>query len=324
MVWYYDDPTRFDTQERWIEQTTQNADLARMWSLYRYLERNPPTSVADLKTRVLLDKQGTPLFDDATAQEVYDIWVSMKNPKEFGKQVLHYTARRTSQAGGGDHVNEEFLDKVFIKVYRLLRGPVAAILVGVGLDPAQDTTLGYTSRALYNTSALLEKIVFLLYTLESTPELGGPLWSLLLDSITKNTPRIISALEGPITTLNAMLVVAYGVGVATEVITTILTAIVSLSVALINLSRRKFGSAFALMLLAIPVVGPVFTAAINSVEQVYSDFKARQEKLQQIPLIGSVFAWDPLEGGFRTRGGIKTNGRRKTSRKSKAVDRPGR
>lgn len=324
-AWYYEDPTRFDTQERLIEKTSNSPDLARLWSLYRYLQKNPPTSSQDLQARVFLDREGTPLFDDATAKEVYDLWNSLKDPREFGKQALQYTARRSVHTGGGpENVNEEFLDKVFIKIFRLLRGPIAGIFTSIGFDPNQTTTLGYVSRAYLNVSALVEKVIFLLYTLESTPELGGPLWSIFLDSLTKNTPRIISALEGPITTLNAMLVVAYGVGVATEVITTVIVAVVSLTVALINLSRRKFGSAFALMLLAIPVVGPVFTAGINSMEQVYSDFKARQAKLQQIPLIGSFFAWDPLEGGLRKRRKTKTNGRRKTPRKSKAVDRLGR
>lgn len=322
MDWYYDDPTRFDTQERLIEKTSKSPELGRMWSLYRYLQRNPPTSPQDLKSRVFLDRQRTPMFDDETAKEVYDIWVSLKDPREFGKQALQYTARRSAQLGGGpEHVNEEFLDKVFIKVFRLIRGPIASILTDVGFDPQQDTTMGYASRAYLNVSGLAEKIIFLLYTLESTPELGGPLWSLMLDSITKNTPRIISALEGPLTALNAALVVVWGIGAAGEVISSIAAAVVSLSVALMNLSRRKFGSAFALMLLAIPIVGPVFSAGINSVEQVYTDFKARQQQLQQVPLVGSLFAWDPLEGGFRKRRRTKTNGRRKTSRKSKTVDR---
>jgi hypothetical protein len=321
-AWYCEDPTRYDAQERMIERKTDSKDLARMWSLYRYLQRFPPTSAQDLKSRVFLDKEGTPLFDDETAHEVYAIWSSLKDPVKYGEEVMKYTRKRLEKHGGGEgDVNEEFLDKVFIKIYSLIRGPIASILTSVGLDPMQDTTLGYASRAAYNTSDLLQKIIFFLHTLESNPNLGGPLWTLMLDALTKNTPRIIAALEGPITTLNAMLVVVWGIGAASEVITSIITAVVAVSIALINLSRRKFGSAFSLMLLGIPVIGPVFTMSIASMEQVYSDFKNKQAKLQEIPLIGSFFAWDPLEGGFRRTYRRKINGRRKTSRKSKAVDR---
>lgn len=324
-AWYYEDPTRFSQEEREIEKKSGSQDLARMWSLYRYLEKNPPTSPADLKSRVFLDRQGTPAFDDATAQEVYNIWVSLKDPAQHAQEIIHYTRKRVGQTGGGpEPVNQEFLDKVFAKVYGLVRWPLASLLTSIGFDTEQDTTMGCIARANYNITSLLEKIVFFLYTLESNPTLGGPLWSILLDGLTKNTPRIISALEGPLTALNAVLVPVAGAGLVTEVISSIVVAVVSLSVALINLSRRKFGSAFALLLLGVPIIGPVFTATLTSMEQIYSDFKAKQAKLQQIPLIGSAFSWDPLEGGFRKRRVTKTNGRRKTARKSKAVDRAGR
>lgn len=324
-AWYYDDPTRFNQEEREIEKKSGSQDLARMWSLYRYLEQNPPTSAADLKSRVFLDRRGTPAFDDQTAEEVYNIWVSLNDPAKHAQEVLQYTRKRARQTGGGpEPVNEEFLDKVFAKVYGLVRWPLASLLTSIGFDAQQDTTLGCVARAHYNITSLLEKIVFFLYSLESNPTLGGPLWTLMLDGLTKNTPRIISALEGPLTALNAALVPVAGAGLATEVISSIVVAVVSLSVALINLSRRKFGSAFALLLLGVPIIGPVFTATLTSMEQIYSDFKAKQAKLQQIPLLGNVFSWDPLEGGFRKRRVTKTNGRRKTARKSKAVDRLGR
>lgn len=321
-AWYYDDPTRFNQEERLIERETKNMDLARMWSLYRYLEKYPPTSATDLRSRTFLDKEGTPVFDAKTAEEVFAIWKSLRDPTQHGKQVVAYAEKRLAQAGGNPngHVNEEFLDRVFIKLFQLLRAPIVGILTGVGLDPMQDTTLGYASRIVYNISGILESLIFFLYTLESNPNLGGPIWTLLLDIPTKNLPRIVAALEGPILALNTALVAAGGVGVATEAITAIVTAVVALSVASMNLSRRKFGSAFALALLAIPIVGPVFTNSINVLDQMYTDFRGKQDKLSQVPLVGPLLSFDPLAGGFRKTHRNKVNGRRKTARKSPYVD----
>ena len=270
-----------------------SADLAKMWSLYRYLQEHPPKSPGDVKQRVFLDKAHTiPLLNDEDAQRIFYMWVIIHDPVKYRRFLKE---KKTQKGGSIDpYSNQEFPDKLLSKIIGIIDEPIVDTFKWIGFDPEQDTTLGIATRIGYNAALLASKLLFLLKTLEETPELGGPLWSMLFDAIDKNAPKASAGLQ-TLTTPIAIVLAPVGIGEAAELIVLIFQTILSVSVSLMHVSRGKFGSSFASLLSVIPIIGPYFTQAVHSAEHTYENWMDRREQFRRIPLVGDTLAdFDPL------------------------------
>jgi hypothetical protein len=270
-----------------------SADLAKMWSLYRYLQEHPPKSPEDVKQRVFLDKAHTiPLLNDEDAHRIFYMWVIIHDPVKYRRFLKE---KKTQKGGAIDpYSNQEFPDKLLSKIIGIIDEPIVDTFKWIGFDPEQDTTLGIATRVGYNASLLAGKLLFFLKTLEETPELGGPLWSMLFDAIDKNAPKASAALQ-TLTTPIAIILAPVGIGEAAELIVLIFQTILSVSVSLMHVSRGKFGSSFASLLSVVPIIGPYFTQAVHSAEHTYENWMDRREQFREIPLVGDSLAdFDPL------------------------------
>lgn len=271
-----------------------STELAKMWSLYTYLQKNPPKSAADVKSRVFADKARViPLLNDEDSQRIFYMWVIIHDPVKYRKFLEEQ--KRVQKGGAEDPFsNQEFPDKLLSKIISIVDEPIVDTFKWLGFDPEQDTGLGIATRIAYNSALLASKLLFLLKTLEETPELGGPLWSMLFDAIDKNAPKASAALQ-TLTTPIAILLAPVGIGEAAELIVLVFQTILSVSVSLMHVSRGKFGSSFASLLSVIPIVGPYFTQAVHSAEHTYENWLKRREQFRRVPLIGeSIADFDPL------------------------------
>ena len=288
-MWCYDDPTRVDSYEREVQRKTGNEPLARMISLYRYLAKNPPTSPSDLQTRIFYDKAGViPVFSDTDAARAYYMWVIVHDPSKF----RHYVHERmkTAQSGGGEGSNQEFVDKLFTKLASLLADPVKWSLKEIGFDPMQDTPPGLAARMVTNLLPLVTKIVFLLKTLEEDVPVTNVVLTPLLNAYNDSDPKIKAAMVAAVTPIAELLTPVAGLGIAIELMTFALVALMTAVNVSVNISRGKFGSAFVSSMSVIPFVGPFITQGIHTVEGLYDEFIRRKEKLRTLPLIGDDLA----------------------------------
>lgn len=290
-MWVYDDPTRMDDVEKEIEQKTGNVGMARMISLYRYLKKNPPKSPEDLQGRVFFDSNHVlPVFDDDTAKRVHYMWIIIHDPTKYHRYLKETVASRKVQRGGGED-NQEFLDKLINKFAGVLVSPITWFVKEIGFDPELDTPPGLAARAAINLAPIFFAMVFFLHTLETTDALGGPFWSIWFDSIDKSVPKILGAAEAFVTPISVILA-PLGIGIGTEVLVLVFSTAVALAHVGMNLSRRKFGSAFAAFLGIVPF-GPFVTQGIHSLEHTYDRYLEELPRMQNIPLIGGLF-FDPL------------------------------
>jgi hypothetical protein len=291
-MWCYDDPTRFDSYERAVEQQTGNQPLARMASLYRYLVKHPPKSAKDLQSRVVFDKAGTiPVFSNADAERAYYMWIIVHNPSTFKRYVHERVQHAKTQTGGGlEDSNQEFADKLFNKLISLMEEPVKWLLTEIGFDPMQDTPLGLASRAVTNLGPLLMKLIFLLKTLEEDVPITNVVLTPLLNAYNDNNPKMQAALIAAVTPIAEILTAAAGFGIAVELAAFAVTGFMTFVNVSVNISRGKFGSAFVSSMSIIPFVGPFITQNIHTLEGLYAEFIQRKEKLRRIPLVGDDLA----------------------------------
>lgn len=288
MVWIYNDPLRFDQDERLLKRKIGNDDLANLWSCFKYLKAHPPASADDLHKSLFFDRaQVIPILDKETAHKVFSLLQTIRNPELYRTYLKERIEKRRLQSGGG-----EFEDRMLNKFISIVSGPLTNML---GLDPNADTPQGILVRIAYNLAEFASNFVFLLKTLEDNPMVGGPLWTLLLNGVDKNIPKLTAGLESIMTQVSILLA-PIGIGFATEAIALIIGTVLALSHTLINLSRRKFGSALVAFLGVVPIVGPFMILAIHSLGDTYEDYNEKREQLRQIPLIGDSLAnFDPLE-----------------------------
>jgi hypothetical protein len=288
MVWIYNDPLRFDQDERLLKRKIGNDDLANLWSCFKYLKAHPPASADVLHKSLFFDRaQVLPILDKETAEKVFSLLQTIRNPELYRTYLKEQIEKRRLQSGGG-----EFEDRMLNKFISIVSGPLTNML---GLDPNADTPQGILVRIAYNLAEFASNFVFLLKTLEDNPMVGGPLWTLLLDGVDKNIPKLTAGLESIMTQVSILLA-PIGIGFATEAIALIIGTVLALSHTLINLSRRKFGSALVAFLGIVPVVGPFMILAIHSLSDTYEEYNEKREQLRQIPLIGDSLAnFDPLE-----------------------------
>lgn len=288
-MWCYDDPLRVDSYEREIQRKTGNETLARMASLYRYLEKNPPKSPSDLKSRVFFDKGGVlPVFSEQDAARAYYMWIIVHDPSKFRKYV--HERMKKEQTGGGDTSNQEFVDKLFNKLASLLEAPVKWLLVEIGFDPMQDTPPGLAARIVVNLGPLIGKFIFLLKTLEEDVPITNVVLTPLLNAYNDSNPKMQAALIAAVTPIAEILTAAAGFGIAVELAAFAVTALMTFVNVSVNISRGKFGSAFVSSMSVIPFVGPFVTQGVHTVEGLYDEFIRRKEKLRTLPLIGDDLA----------------------------------
>jgi hypothetical protein len=260
-----------------------------MLSLYRYLVKNPPTSPSDLQTRVFYDRAGVlPVFSETDAARAYYMWIIVHNPSKF-KHYVH-ERMKTTQRGGGDTSNQEFVDKLFTKLASILEEPVAWSLKEIGFDPMHDTPPGLAARMVVNLAPLLGKIVFLLKTMEEDIPVANVVLTPLLNAYNDADPKIKAALVAAVTPIAELLTPVAGLGIAIELMTFAIVALMTAVNVSVNISRGKFGSAFVSSMSVIPFVGPFITQGIHTIEGLYDEFIRRKEKLRTLPLIGDDLA----------------------------------
>jgi hypothetical protein len=288
MVWIYNDPLRFDQDERLLKRKTGSDDIANLWSCFKYLKAHPPASADELQQSLFFDRARViPILDRDTAQKVFSLLETIRDPELYRTYLKEQIEKRRLQSGGG-----VFEDRMLNKFISIVSGPLKDRL---GLDPNADTPQGILVRIAYNLAEFSSNFVFLLKTLEENPMVGGPLWTLLLDGLDKDIPKLTAGLESIMTQVSILLA-PIGIGFATEAIALIIGTVLALSHMLINISRRKFGSALVAFLGVVPVVGPFMILAIHSLGDAYENYNEKRERLRQIPLIGESLAnFDPLE-----------------------------
>lgn len=288
-MWCYDDPTRVDSYEREIQRKTGNESLARMASLYRYLKKNPPRSPSDLKSRVFFDKARVlPVFSERDAARAYYMWIIVHDPSKFRTYV--HERMKKEQTGGGEGSNQEFVDKLFNKLASLLEEPVGWMLREIGFDPMQDTPPGLAARMVTNLVPLLSKVVFVLKTLEEDVPITNVVLTPLLNAYNDSDPKIKAAMVAAVTPIAELLTPVAGLGIAIELLTFAIVALMTMVNVSVNISRGKFGSAFVSSMSVIPFVGPFVTQGIHTIEGLYDEFIRRKEKLRTFPLIGNDLA----------------------------------
>jgi len=288
-MWCYDDPLRVDSYEREIQRKTGNETIARMVSLYRYLEKNPPRSAADLKQRVFFDKAGVlPVFSESEAASAYYMWIIVHDPTKF-RRYVHERMKMQEQTGGGES-NQQLMDKIFNKIGSLLAYPVKTFVMDAGFDPMQDTVLGIATRLVNNLLPFILKLVFIVKTFEEDVPITNVILTPILNAYNDSDPKIKAAMVAAVTPLAELLAPVAGLGFLIEIIMFLIVLALTLVNVSVNISRGKFGSAYVSSMGLIPFVGPFLVQGIHTVEGLYDEFIRRKEKLRILPLIGNPIA----------------------------------
>jgi hypothetical protein len=255
-TWDFDAPTQDPRLLRVQEYVTQNLqsskagiNAVRMLSLYEFLKAHKFSSAEDLRQTV--KKEGQPLFSPEEAQQVFE---------------------QLKQKGGGAPP-PEFFDKVFRKLLSInpfeLIAKVQSMLPGPGS--------GFSFPFPIPTYAMIQPWLFILYAFERDPRYGPPL-SVALDTASKLLPTIALSVQSFAAPLAGAIPLPGG-GAAGAMIGWAVSAIFVFMAILMNLSRRKFGTAFVTAMSLIPLAGPALSEAAEDLESTMARVSKRREKL---------------------------------------------
>lgn len=153
------------------------------------------------------------------------------------------------QTGGGSVPPPEFFDKMF----RRLSGWLP------GLPP------------------VVEPWAYALHNLEKNDDYGPPI-SISLDIVSRLLPTVATAIQTATPALVGLVPIP-GAGPVGVVIGWVISAIFVFIAILMNLSRRKFGSAFVTSMSLIPVAGPAIMKAAQDVDGTMARVSARRARL---------------------------------------------
>jgi hypothetical protein len=236
-----------------FDTPTQNTKIQ---SVDNYLTENLQSTTAGLNASRMLDlynflRSRTFSSPQQLQASVIKDGVPLFTPEE-AKQVFDQLKMR----GGGESV--EFFDSM------------ARRLAGYTGDWIPEYAKGY---------------VYFLKGLEQNPD-QGPLISTMLDVVAQGIPTLATTIQ----TMAPQIIGALPIpsaAVAGIVIGWIMSAFLLFFGMLVNLSRRKFGSAFVTSMALLPVVGSSLMNASKSLERVTGKISDRRDKL--IRSVKSVF-----------------------------------
>lgn len=236
-----------------LQSTKAGLNAARMLGLYQFLKSRPFSSPDEL--RMAVQQQGQPLFTPEEAQQVFE---------------------QLKQKGGGAPP-PEFFDKMFRKLLSInpfeLISKVKSMLPFGSSGPGK----GFSFPFPIPTYAMIQPWLFILYAFERDPQYGPPL-SVALDTVTKLLPTIALSVQSFAAPL-AGAVPLPGGGAAGAIIGWAVASVFVFMAILMNLSRRKFGTAFVTGMNLIPLAGPALTEAAEDLESTMARVSKRRDKL---------------------------------------------
>lgn len=256
-TWDFDAPTqdpRIQNVQSYITQRSQSTkaglNAARMLGLYGFLKAHPFSSPEDLRKAVT--QGGEPMFTPEEAAQVHEA---------------------LKQKGGGAPP-PEFFDKIIRKLLTI--NPFTLLEMAKSFLPMPSST---GTGGLPFQLPSLKSLIFMLYAFERDPNYG-PLLSVALDTTTKLLPTIAMSAQTMAAPL-AGLIPLPGAGAAGAMIGWAVGAVFAFTAILMNLSRRKFGTAFVTSMGLIPVAGPAIMEAAEDLESTMARVSQRREKLVQ-------------------------------------------
>lgn len=257
-TWDFDAPTQDPRLLRVQEYVTQNLqsskaglNAVRMLSLYEFLKAHRFSDAEDLRQTVR--REGQPLFTPEEAQQVLE----------------------QLQQKGGSAPSPEFFDKVFRKL--LTFNPFELLAQVKSLIPLGSSGPGFSFPFPIPSYATLQPWLFILYAFERDPQYGPPL-SVALDTVSKLLPTIGLSVQSFAAPLAGAIPLPAG-GAIGAVIGWAVSAVFVFMAILMNLSRRKFGTAFVTAMSLIPLAGPALSEAAEDLESTMSRISKRREKL---------------------------------------------
>ena len=269
-TWDFDAPVqdpRFLRVQEYLTQTLQSTkagvNAARMLSLYDFLKAHRFSSPEELQLTVL--KQGEPLFTPEEAQQVFE---------------------NLKQKGGGAPP-PEFFDKIFRKL--LSFNPFELIAKVKSMLPmgSSGPGTGFSFPFPIPTYAMLQPWLFILYAFERDPDYGPPL-SVALDTVSKLLPTIALSVQSFAAPLAGAIPLPGG-GAIGAMIGWAVSAVFVFVAILMNLSRRKFGTAFVTAMNLIPLAGPALTEAAEDLESTMARVSQRRRKKTSSLILHSQF-----------------------------------
>jgi hypothetical protein len=249
MEWKYDTP-HFSAQDLRAKKLVNDVfgasagdGLARGLSLYRYLNEHKNVETEVLRASVKNNNE--PLFEAKDFKEIMDV------------------VKSASQKGGGlatprDPEADEFWDQMI----RKLVSPLSSSKLLSCVPQERIDNIFY--------------FVFLLNNLEQIDFLG-PMLSTALDSVTLSLPVLADLTQEMAGKVIGLFPVPYAALVG-EAIGYAIALIFVLTGMTLNVSRRRFGSAFKTSLAAIPIVGDILMMGATSFEKGAERYMINRQK----------------------------------------------
>lgn len=261
-TWDFDapiqDPRLLRVQEyltQTLQSTKAGVNAVRMLGLYEFLKAHHFSTPEELRMSVI--KQGEPLFTSEEAEQVFE---------------------NLKQKGGGAPP-PEFFDKMFrtllsVNPFELI-AKVKSMLPMGSSGPGS----GFSFPFPIPTYAMLQPWLFILYAFERDSQYGPPL-SVALDTVTKMLPTIALSIQSFAAPLAGAIPLPGG-GAVGAMIGWAVSAVFVFIAILMNLSRRKFGTAFVTSMNLIPLAGPALNEAAEDLESTMARVSKRRDKLVQ-------------------------------------------